>query len=137
MKAEDPGTALALETRFLKDHIKIALLIVFNSILPLSYLLTDSTTSFDLHIGKVALWSGTKFTFMWNLLLVRSQSFVFKFYKSKINNKYNFRANEEMEQLIFSFPFVNSLNNIYKAFRLYTLEYGMGRFEPKRFQRVQ
>ena len=137
MKAKDPGSALALEISLLKDHIKIAFFILFNSILQLSYLLTDSITSFDLHIGKDALWSGTKFIFMWNLLLVRSLSFVFKFYKSKINNKYNFRANEEMEQLIFSFPFVNSLNNIYKAFRLYTFEYGMGRFEPKSFQRVQ
>ena len=45
--------------------------------------------------------SGTKFMFMWNPLLVRSLSFVFNFSKSKMNNKYNFRANEEMANLYF------------------------------------
>ena len=135
MKTGDPGSTVAIG--FLKDHIKILLFILLNSTLPLSYLLSNSITSFDSHLGKDALWSGTKFILMWNPLLVRSLSFAFKFSKSKRDNKYNFRAKEEMVHLMFSFPFVNPLNNIYNAFRLYRLEYGMGRFEPKNCPKVE
>ena len=124
------GSTVTLPSSFLKNHAKIVPFILLNSTLPLSYLLSNSITSFDSHLGKDALWSGTKFILMWNPLLVRSMSFAFKFSKSKRDNKYNFRAKEEMVHLMFSFPFVNPLNNIYNAFRLYRLEYGIGRFKP-------
>ena len=133
------GSTVTLPSSFLKNHAKIVPFILLNSTLPLSYFLTDSITSFDPHIGSDALWSGTKFIMMWNPLLVRSLSFAFKFSKSKTDKKYNFRAKEEMAHLMFSFPFVNPLNNIYNAFRLYRLEYGngMGRFEPKNCEKVE
>ena len=138
MKTEDRGSTVALATGFLKDHVKIVLFILFNSTLPLSYLITDEITSFDSHIGKDALWSGTKLILMWNPLLLRCLSFAFKFSKSASwDKKYNFRAKEELVHLMFSFPFVNPLNNIYNAFRLYRLEYGMGRFEPKNCPKVE
>ena len=96
MKTEDRGSTVALATGFLKDHVKIVLFILFNSTLPLSYLLTDSITSFDSHIGRDALWSGTKLILMWNPLLLRCLSFAFKFSKSASwDKKYNFRAKEE------------------------------------------
>ena len=122
--------AKTLVTNIVKDHVKISLVVIFNSILPLSYLLSDSITSFDFHVDKDPLWSGTEFILMWNPFLVRSLAVILKLVKN-----HKIPVTEELLHLVLSIPFVNQLDNIYNAFRLYRLKYG--KYPVKRVEEVQ
>ena len=139
MSGCDPTSLRTRVLSFLKDHFKISLFFFFNSILPFFDVFSDSYTSFDLFSSDHVLWSGVTFALMWNPFLVHLLAFLFKLCKSKCypDSNEEFDARKELKQLIFFFPFLTPLKNIFYAWKLYSLRFGMHDFESKNAKEVE
>ena len=112
---------------------KIGLFVVFNSLLPGSDVGTDFITCIDLFHQGHKLWACMTLFFMWNPFIVHSIFVVFKFCK----HNSRFDAKKELKELIFLFPLVTPIKNLYYAFKLYKLRFGMKDFESKNAGRVE
>ena len=133
----DPASLGTRVFTFLKDHVKISLFLLFNSFLPLTDVFTDSITSFELHHDGHVLWSTMTFFLMWNPFIVHLLAFLFNFSRSKCNSRKQFEALKEFKHLMFFFPFITPLKNIYYAYRLHRLRFGMHDFEAKNAKEVE
>ena len=164
----NPGFEMAAMARFLQDHVKISLFLIFNSILPLTDVFTDSLTSFDLYSSDQPMWSTITFFLMWNPFIVHLLAFLFNSCKSKccsikqiqqtaslfcrskcVGNDTEtgntdtdcsaekFDATKEFKRMMFFFPYVTPIKNIYYAIKLYRLKFGMQDFEAKNAKEVE
>ena len=138
MKSSDPGSAATNSTAgFLKDYIKISLFLLFNSFLPLTDVFTDSLTSYELHSHEHYLWATMTFFLMWNPFIVHLVAFLFNFCRSKYDSKVKFETKQELKHMMFFFPFVTPIKNIYYAVKLYRLRFGMKTFEDENSEEVE
>ena len=121
---------------FLKDHFKISLFLIFNSILPLTDVVTDSFTSYDLFVSGHVLWATITFYLMWNPFIVHLLAFLFNASMSVwYNQKFNLR--KELTRVLFFFPYLTPLKNIYFTVKLYKLKFGMKDFEARNAKEVE
>ena len=129
-----------LKTRifaFLGDHVKISLFLIFNSILPLTDVFTDSFTSYDLYTSGHVLWAILTFSLMWNPFIIHLAAFVFYFFKHKFITKKEFHVTSELKRVLFFFPYFTPIRNIYYAKKLYKLRFGMRDFQAKNAEEVE
>ena len=121
---------------FLKDHFKISLFLIFNSILPLTDVVTDSFTSYDLFVSGHVLWATITFYLMWNPFIVHLLAFLFNASMSVIYCQ-TFELRKELKHLMFFFPYFTPLKSIYFAAKLYRLKFGMKNFEARNAKEVE
>ena len=115
---------------------KIGLFVVFNSLLPGSDVGTDFITCIDLFNQGHRLWACMTLFFMWNPFIVHSIFMAFKFCNHKIKGG-PFDAKKELRELIFLFPLVTPIKNLYYGYKLYKLRYGMNDFKSKNAKKVE
>ena len=102
----------------LMEFSKVGLFVVFNSLLPGSDVGTDFITCIDLfHQGHHLLACMTLF-FMWNPFIVHSIFMAFKFCNHKNHKNSPFDAKKELKELIFLFPLVTPVKNLYYGYKL-------------------
>ena len=137
MSAQNPEPMKTRVIGFFKDHYKIGLFFLFNSILPFSDVITDSLTSFNHHKSGHVLWARMTFFLMWNPFLAHLLAFLFTLFKSTWSKNEEFDPIHELKRLVFFLPFVTPIKNVYYGIKLYRLRFGMGDFEAKNAKEVE
>ena len=134
--------SLILKGDFVSRHIvttKLALFVLFNTILPFTDVGTDALTYFDLIDNEHVNWASLNMYFMWNSCVLHLLTFLYKSIRACCfaEDRNSFDWIEELKKVVFHIPFVMPLRNFYNAYLLYRMGFGLKDFKEKNWKRVE
>ena len=117
---------------------KLALFVLFNTILPFTDVGTDALTFFDLIDNEHIYWASLNMYFMWNSFVLHLLAFIYKAILACTTETNSFEWIEELKKVVLHIPFVMPLKNLYNAYLLYRMGFGLKKdFKEKNWKRVE